>query len=443
MKKQIFYFILTGFFLAVLGFPGGQENWHQWRGPNMTGVSPHGNPPLEWSESKNVKWKIEIPGKGNGTPIIWGDQMFILTSAPTDKRVRQAEPNEGQQGRRWGPPSTKTANIHKYMVLSINRHNGEIIWQHTVKEELPQEATHELGSWASGSPITDGEHVYAYFGSRGLYCFDMQGRLQWERDFGQMSKHMEFGEGSSPTLYGNKIIVLWDHEGDSFLFVLDKKTGKDIWKVDRDEGTSWATPLVIKVKGKPQIITSATKRVRSYDLDTGKLIWECSGMTSNVIPSPFVVDGIVYLASGFRGNALLAIRLADAQGDITDTDAIIWSYAGKDTPYTPSGLLYNDKLYVLRSNNGILSCFDAKTGAQIYSGQRMEGMGNLYSSPVAAQGRIYILGHKGIMFVIKAGPTFEILAKNQLNDNFNASPVVIGNVMYLRGYKNIYCIVEE
>ena len=156
-----------------------------------------------------------------------------------------------------------------------------------------------------------------------------------------------------------------------------------------------------------------------------------------------MVDGIVYLASGFRGNALLAIRLADAQGDITDTDAIIWSYAGKDTPYTPSGLLYNDKLYVLRSNNGILSCFDAKTGAQIYSGQRMEGMGNLYSSPVAAQGRIYILGHKGIMFVIKAGPTFEILAKNQLNDNFNASTVVIGNVMYLRGYKNIYCIVEE
>lgn len=453
MKKMTLFFglLMTLLFivaaadnLADTDTPADYEkNWHQWRGPNMTGVSPNGNPLLDWSESKNVKWKIEIPGKGNSTPIIWGDQLFVLTAAPKGEEIKPAESNQGQERRRRGPPSRKATHVHKFMVFSINRHNGEIIWQRTVKEELPQEATHDLGSWASGSPITDGEHVYAYFGSQGLYCFDMQGNLQWERDFGQMSKHMQFGEGSSPTLYKDKIIVLWDHEGDSFLFVLDKKTGKDVWKAARDERTSWATPLVVEVKGKPQIITSATQRVRSYDLDSGKLVWECSGMTANVIPAPMVADGILYLASGFRGNAMMAVRLSDAEGDITGTDAIVWKYDGKETPYAPSGLLYEDKLYVLRSNNGILSCFDAKTGNPIYSGKRMEGMGNLYSSPVAAQGRIYILGHNGIMYVIKAGPIFKILAVNPLDDNFNASPAVIGDMMYLRGYKHLYCIGED
>ncbi len=419
-----------------------EKNWHQWRGPYMTGLSPNANPALEWSESKNVKWKIAIPGKGHATPIIWGNQIFVQTAIPHEKEAPPPKEKEGEQGRRRGMPSRKTMVKHSFVILSINKDDGKILWQKILKEEVPEEATHDLGSWASNSPITDGEFVYAYFGSRGLFCLDLQGNLKWERDFGQMSKHMEFGEGSSPTVYGDNVIVLWDHNGDSFLYVLDKKTGKDVHKIARDEKTSWATPHVVEVDGTPQIITLATSRMRSYDLGTGDLIWECTGMTSNVIPSPLVQDGILYATSGFRGNALMAIDLAKAKGDITDSDAILWKYDGKETPYTPSGLLYEDKLYLLRANNGVLNCFDIKTGEPIYSGQRFEGMGNIFTSPVGAQNRVYILGQKGITFVVQHGPEFKILAKNILEDSFHSSPVILGNRIYLRGFEHLYCIEE-
>ena len=419
-----------------------EKNWHQWRGPYMTGLSPNGNPPLEWSETNNVKWKIQIPGKGHATPIIWGDQIFIQTAVPLEKEAPPPQKKEGEQGGRRGMPSRKTTVKHGYVILSINKDDGKILWQKTLKEEIPKEATHDLGSWASNSPITDGEFVYAYFGSRGLFCLDMQGNLKWERDFGQMEKHMEFGEGSSPTMYGDNVIVLWDHNGDSFLYILDKKTGKDVHKIPRDEKTSWSTPHVVEVDGKPQVITLATSRMRSYDLGTGELIWECSGMTSNVIPVPLVQDGILYAASGFRGNALMAIKLAGAKGDITGTDAVLWKYDGKETPYTPSGLLYEDKLYLMRANSGILGCFDIKTGEPIYSGQRFEGMGNIFTSPVGAKDRVYILGQKGITFVVQHGPEFKILAKNTLEDSFHSSPVILGNRIYLRGFENLYCIEE-
>lgn len=420
-----------------------EKYWPQWRGPYATGVSLYGNPPIEWNETKNVKWKIAIPGKGHATPIIWGDQIFIATAIETDKVGKPKGKDEGQ-GRvhSWMQP-TITNKIHQFVVLSIDRRNGKILWQRKVREEWPEEErSHGLGSWASNSPVTDGEHVYAYFGSRGLYCLDMKGNVKWERDFGQMNKRMTFGEGSSPALYKDKIFVLWDHEGQSFLFALDKKTGKDVWKVERDEITSWSTPLVLEHNGKPQIITSASNSVRSYDLAAGELIWKCTGLTHNVIPHPMEANGIVYVASGFRGNAMFAIRLAGAKGDITGTDAIAWKL-DKNTPYAPSLVLYQNLIYMLKSNNGILSCYDAANGKEYYSNQRLEGMGNVYASPVGVKDRIYFIGHKGTMYVIKHGTKFEVLAKNQLDDTFNASPAIVENEIYLRGYKNLYCIANK
>jgi outer membrane protein assembly factor BamB len=436
-----FVFILMSLILASGNIPDYEKNWHQWRGPYMTGESPDGDPPIEWSETKNVKWKIAIPGRGHATPIIWNDTIFVLTAIETDKDTGAAEQSESTPQAHRGMPTTRTMKIHKFAIFALDRLDGKILWEQTLKEEVPQEGTHEMGSWASHSPITDGENVYAYFGSRGLYCLDMKGNLKWDRDFGQLNKRMNFGEGSSPALYGDKLIVNWDHEGQSFIIALDKKTGKDVWKVDRDEHTSWATPYIVEVSGKQQVITSATSLIRSYDLETGKLIWQCSGMTQNAIPTPFAADGILYVMSGFRGNALLAIRLEDAKGDITDTEAIVWKH-DKDTPYAPSALLVNNYLYFLRSNNGILSCFNAKTGEAYYTGQRLEGMGNVFASPLAASDHIYIVGQKGTMYVIKHGQEFEVLAKNTLDDNFNASPVVIGKQLFLRGYKNLYCIEE-
>ncbi|NIM18282.1 MAG: PQQ-binding-like beta-propeller repeat protein [Candidatus Aminicenantes bacterium] len=445
--KRILILIVCLFIISNLTWAkrvgDNEKNWPQWRGPYATGVSLYGNPPLEWDETKNVKWKIGLPGKGHATPIIWGNQIFISTAIETDKVAKQKGKKEGEERTHSWMQPTITDKIHKFVILSVDRRNGKILWQRTVREEWPEEGrSHGLGSWASNSPVTDGRHVYAYFGSRGLYCLDMQGNLKWERDFGQMDKRMTFGEGSSPALYEDRILVLWDHEGQSFLFTLDKKTGKDVWKVERDEISSWSTPLIVEHKGKTQVITSAAKFVRSYDLATGGLIWQCTGLTQNVIPHPVEANGIVYVASGFRGNALFAVRLSGAKGDITDTDAIAWKL-DKNTPYAPSPVLYQNKLYLLKSNNGILSCYDAGDGKEYYSNQRFEGMGNIYASPVGAKDRIYFIGHKGDMYVIKHGSEFKVLAKNELDDNFIASPAIVGNEIYLRGYKNLYCIAHK
>jgi len=415
------------------------KNWPQWRGPAETGAALYGNPPVAFSETKNIRWKTEIPGKGHATPIIWGDQIIVLTAVATDKKPAQGEVT--QEAGRMGPPSSGTEFIHKFQVISVDRNTGKIQWERTVKEEIPVERTHTLGSWASNSPVTDGENIYAYFGSRGLFCLDFKGNVLWDRDFGQMEIIMSFGEGNSPSIYKDKIVVVWDHEGGSFIVALDKKTGKDVWKVERDEKSSWASPLIVEVNGKAQVITAASNKVRSYDFETGELIWECTGLTKNVIPSPVCADGILYVMSGYRGNALLAINLARAKGNITDTDVVLWKY-NQDTPYAPSPAVMDGKLYFLKANNGTITCLDAKDGKANYINMKLEGIVNIYSSPTGAGGHLYIAA-EGIVDVIKAGPSFELISSNKLDDTFHASPVVIGNDLYLRGFKYLYCISAE
>jgi len=417
------------------------QNWPQWRGLNANGVAPAGNPPIEWNESKNVKWKVNIPGIGHATPIIWEDQIFLLSAVPTDKKAKIEKTEEEQDQNQWMSP-TKTDYIHQFVVLCINRNSGEVRWQTTVREELPHSHTHQFGSWASSSPVTDGINIYAYFGSHGLYCLNLEGEIIWERDLGKMEKVMSFGEGSSPLLYENKLIILRDHEGQSFLHVLNKKTGKDIMVIERDERSSWSTPIIVECEGKNQIITSATNKVRSYDLVSGEVIWECSGLTRNVIPSPVSANRMIYLMSGFRGSALLAIDLLKAKGDITDSDAIVWKY-DKNTSYAPSPVLMDNKLYFLKLNNGYLSCLDAKDGTEYYINQKLEGIQNIFTSPVGVKDRIYIAGNNGTFIVVKHGNDFKVLSQNTLDDSFYASPVVIGDNLYLRGLKYLYCISME
>jgi len=411
-------------------------NWPEWRGLYNTGAVHGGNTPVEFSETKNVKWKIEIPGKGHATPIVWGNQIIIQTAIPTDKKGDNAA---GGQPSQMAP--NKTDLVHQFTVMSIDKNSGKVNWKTVVKEEMPQEKTHELGSWASNSPLTDGENIYAFFGSRGLYCLDMNGKVKWSRNFGQMDILASFGEGSSPAIYKDKVFIQWDHQQKSYMYALDKNTGKDVWFKEREEITSWATPLVVEVNGKGQVITSATNKVRSYDAETGDIVWECTGMTKNVIPNPMYADGICYLVSGFMGAAIKAVDIAKAKGDITGTSAILWEY-NQDAPYTPSALLMDGKLYFLRSNNGVMTCLDAKTGAPLYSKQKVEGINTLYSSPTGNNDKIYI-GATNAVVVIKAGAEFSILAQNKLDETFEASPVVVGNDLLLRGAKYLYCISEK
>jgi len=432
--KSIIY---TSFFLLLFtlinekGFcQDGMDYWPQWRGPISNGVALKGNPPVKFSETQNLKWKTPIPGKGHATPIVWGDKIIIETATPHDAG---ADMEAFRQ-------SKSTDLVLDYRVILVNLNDGKIIWERTVATEKPEEPTHELGSWASNSPCTDGERIYAYFGSRGIYCLDFEGNVLWNKDFGQMQKRMNFGEGSSPYLYKDKLFIQWDHEGDSYLYALDTKTGNEAWTKKRDVGTSWATPLVVEVNGKAQLIACATNSIISYDVNSGEIIWTCEGLTDNVIPNPKYADGILYAISGFRGNKALAIDIAKAKGDITGSDVILWSI-NSDCPYTPDNMILNGRMYFLRANNGELTCVDIKTGEVKYSKARLEGIRDLYSSPSGVGDKIYIAA-ENICLVIKAGDTYELLSSNKLDDNFRASPVIVGNKLILKGFHSLYCFEE-
>lgn len=419
--------------LAVNSQETESNNWPHWRGQLGTGAVEKGNPPVEFSETKNLKWKTEIPGLGHATPIIWENKIIVQTAVATDQKISN---ESGEEGESWMNP-TSTEYIHDFKVYCIDRNDGSVMWETTVATEHPQENTHELGSWASNSPATDGEHIFAYFGSRGIFCMDFDGKILWKRDFGQMEKRASFGEGASPYVYKDRVFILWDHEGDSWIYCLDKKTGEIIWEKSRDERTSWSSPQVVEANGKTQVITSATNAVKSYDYENGDVLWSSTGMTGNVIPVPMVADGILYVMSGFRGSASQAIDLSKASGDISGTDAIVWEY-NQDTPYTPCGVLMDDKVYFLRVNNGALTCLNAKNGEPYYSKERVEGISTLFSSPTGAPGKLYIAA-EDVCVVVKAGETFEILASNELDDNFHASPVIVGDQLILRGFKSLYC----
>jgi outer membrane protein assembly factor BamB len=271
---------------------------------------------------------------------------------------------------------------------------------------------------------------------------DLKGNVIWNKDFGNMDKRASFGEGSSPVLYKDRVFIMWDHEGPSYLFALDKKTGKEIWKVERDEPSSWSSPFIVEHEGRLQVIASATTAVRSYDFETGDPIWKASGLTYNVIPMPVYLDGMVIVMSGFRGNAAMAIRLKGAKGDITDTDSIVWKLE-RDAPYTPSPLLYENTLYFLKTNSSVMTSIDARTGKEIIGRQRLEGLGTVYSSPVGANGNVYITDRDGNTLVIRHSKEFEVVATNSLDDGFDASAAIVDNEIFLRGQKNLYCISEQ
>ncbi len=421
--------------LARAGSDEWQRGWPQWRGPLACGVAPHGDPPTQWAEDRNVQWKVELKGQGHATPIVWGNRVFLL-SAVGDATAEPA--GEGGGRRRPGPPGKPL----KFVVAALELGSGKPVWETTVREATPHEGMHPTSTYASASPCTDGERLYAFFGSQGLYCLDWDGKVLWEKDLGDLQIRMQFGEGASPALHGDTLVVVWDHEGEDFIVALDKITGEERWRKPREEPTAWATPLIVEGPANPQVLVNAARRFRSYDLRSGELLWEAGGMTQNVIPSPVYSDGMAYFLSGFRGAAARAVRIADARGDISDTPALAWSYEA-NTPYVPSPLLYDGCLYFLDNTRAILTCLNARNGEKHYGPQRIEGLKNIYASIVGAAGRVYIADRDGAVAVLKAGPAYESLAVNTLDDGFDASPVIVGERLLLRGHKNLYCIAGK
>ncbi|MAE67580.1 MAG: hypothetical protein CMJ18_25260 [Phycisphaeraceae bacterium] len=424
-------------FVAGLGAvldPALAADWPRWRGPAGTGYAEGCNPPMTWGPDENVRWKVEIPGHGHASPIVLGDRVYVLTAVGD---AEAAPVKRGGRRRRMPKPSAP----FEFRVMALGRRDGRVQWDTLVRKEVPHESTHRTASFASSTPVTDGEHVFAFFGSRGLYCLGMDGRVVWEKDLGDMRTRKSFGEGGSPALHGDTLIVPWDHEGDSFIVALDKRTGEQRWRVDRSERTSWTSPIVTVVRDRTQVVLAGTDASVGYDLATGDEIWRCSGMTMNVVPTPVIGHGLIYLMSGFRGAALQAVKLDEARGDVTGGAAIAWT-ARRGTPYVPLPLLSDGRLYFLKGNDGIISCVDAVTGAAHYSTARLPDVGMVYASPVGADGRVYVCGREGRVIVLEDGPQFRVLATNTLGEGIDATPALVDGEIFIRGSRHLFCIAR-
>jgi outer membrane protein assembly factor BamB len=416
--------IVTAILLASL-FPcfSLADNWAHWRGPTGNSVAPNAKPPLQWSSTDNVKWKTAVPGRGSGSPVIWEDRVFAVSAVPV------------------GNASSRSLPSLAFQTFCFDRDTGRLVWQQTATQTTPHQAIHSTNSFASASPSTDGEHLYAYFGSRGLYCYTLDGRLIWKRDdFGKMDTRNSFGEGSSPTLEGDKILVPWDHEGPSYLYALDKRTGRTIWKTARDEPSCWATPLVVEYQGAKQVVMNGQTCARAYDLETGTELWRCGGQAQRPVASAVGADGLVFIGSGFQGAFLGAFRL-DGRGDIEGTRHVVWTLA-QDTPDIASPLLCSGRLYFHKGKTGLLSCVDAATGRPHYLAARIPGVTTTYASPIAAAGHVYLTGRSGTTVVIRDSDRLEIVASNSVGETVDATPAPVDNQLFIRGEYHLFCIEQ-
>lgn len=445
MKKYLTAIAATMILGAALAIPAVEadsHHWPTWRGPSLTGMA-NGTAPTKWSDTSNIKWKAAIPGRGFSTPVIWGDTMFLTTAIPAADAAPPAQTESQSGGRRGGPGGGAGAGIeHKFVVMAIDRRTGKTVWERTATTATPHEGYHQTyGSFASNSPVTDGKNLYVSFGSRGIFCYDLSGKLIWQKDPGvKLRMRLQFGEGSAPILHENLLIHTYDQEGDSFVLALDKRDGREVWRSSRDEASSWSMPYVVDHKGQKQIVIAASNKVRAYDPANGKVIWECAGLGSNVIPIPLQYKDSVIVMSGHRNPRLMSIRLGGAN-DLTDSDAVLWSHT-RGTAYTPSPVLHEGKYYVL-SDNGTLSCYNAETGEPYYQQQRIMPPDSYKASPLGIDGKLYIASESGVVSIIKMGEKFEQLASNTLEDQmFVASPVALDGRLYLRSKSHLFCIGE-
>jgi outer membrane protein assembly factor BamB len=418
LKRSLVCFVFSlgsfaGFEATLLA-----DNWGHWRGESGSGISSTATPPTEWSPTKNIRWQVAIPGRGSGSPVVWKDRVFVVTAVPA---------------------ATSENGKLKFKTLCFDRSTGKLVWEKTAIEAVPHQETHSTNGFASASPCTDGSHVFSHFGSRGLYCYTMNGDLVWQRnDFGQMNTRNSFGEGSSPTLVDDLIIVPWDHEGPSFLYALNKTTGETVWKVARDEPTCWATPLVVDLGASQQVIMNGQNYARGYDLKTGEELWRCAGQTERPAASAVAMGNTAFVTSGFRGAYLGAFRLT-GRGDLQGTQNVAWSL-DRDTPDIASPLLSNGRLYFYKGKSGLLTCVDAKTGKPFYSAARVPGLNSIYASPIAAGGYVYLTDRSGTITVIKDSDKLEVVSTNKLNEGVDASPAPVDKQLFVRSESALYCI---
>ena len=419
-----------------------QDHWSRFRGPNADGVAPdHAGLPTTWTATENVKWVADVPGWGWSCPIVWGDRVF-LTAVVSD------EPNVAPgKGLYLGEGVRDPAKgIHHWLVYCFDRNTGRELWKHEAHAGQPQVPRHPKSTYASETPTTDGQRLYVLFGDLGLYCYDLDGKPLWSRKIEPQKTFFDYGAAASPVVHDGQVIVVYDNLETSWIAAFEARTGDERWRTPRDETHSWATPLVWQNDVRTEIVVPGQKRNRSYSLD-GKVLWEFDGRMSNlVIPSPFAAHGLCYLASGYVGDAhrpTFAIRPGGSGDltpgpDFTGSEFIAW-YQGKAAPYNPSQMVYGDYLYTLY-DRGFLTCHDAKTGKEVYDRRRFSPPGSFTASPWAYGGRLFFLSEEGMTYVVKAGPEFEILERNNLDELCLASPAVAGDKLLIRTASRLYCL---
>ena len=423
----------------IPSFVQGEENWTQWRGVNNSGVASNSAPPLVWSESKNIRWKVAIDGNGSSTPIVHEDRVFLLSCIDTGIVDPTLPKPEDQPMRVFGIKHPNTE--HKFVTICLDRTTGKELWREIAVQKVPHEGHHGDNDFASASPVVYGNRLFVWFGSAGFYCYNLDGKLLWQRDLGEAKMGAALGEGSSPVIYNDRVVVVRDHQGQSTIEALDIENGKTIWKKHRNEGNSWATPVIAEDDGVVQVITCASNFVRSYNLDDGAIVWQCSGLTGNATPCPILDDKHVIVMSGYQGHSAMRIPITET-GDISSRDKVVWKET-RGTPYVPSGVLFQGMLVYNQSNQGIITILDAKSGNVVMERTRLPGISNMYSSPVAANGHVYVVGRDGITLLLKPGSTLDVVASNRLDERFDSSPAIAGDELYLRGERFLYCIAEQ
>lgn len=425
------------FCLPAVAADEASRQWGSWRGPLSNGSAPNGAPPIEFGERENLLFKVELPGRGLSTPVIWGDRLFVTSAVPFGEALEHH--GDHDHGAHDNVDPTRAM---RFVALAYNRHDGRLLWSKTLHSGQPHEATHTTGSWASASAVTDGQRLIVSFGSQGLYGLTLDGKLLWERQLGQMRVRHAHGEGSSPALHNGIVVVNWDHEGDSFIAAFRAKNGKELWRLPRDEMTSWSSPLVVEHDGEQQVVVAATGRTRAYRLKDGKLIWHVGGLSRNVVATPVAHQGVVIIANSYDYRAMLAIQLEGASGDLDDGDQILWRRE-RDTPYVPSAAIHGGVLFYLKHLSGLLTAVDPISGERWFGPQRLGAARQVFASPVAAAGRLYVPSRDGAVAVVAAAKSFELLTVNSLDDSFSASPAIVGDTIYLRGERWLYAFREQ
>ncbi len=443
IKIRVLLPLMVWFLACVVdGVAVENTNWTQFRGPTMNAtVADHPDLPEQWSQTENVEWVTDIPELGWSSPIVWDTRVFV-TTVTSDGDFEKPKPGlYAPRGRSEPPPAR-----HDWRVYCLDLKSGEVLWMRSVKVAVPEFPRHQKNTYASETPTTDGERVYVRFGDLGIYAFDMDGNEVWTHPIPFKSTMSDWGSASSPILEGNLLIVLYDNEEDSWIAALDKRTGDEVWRTARDEVSSWATPYIWKNSQRTEIVTSGRKRIRSYDL-TGELLWEMDGrMSWASIATPFSSRGLVYVTSGYFQDShrpVYAIR-PGASGDIslrenaTSSEYVAW-YLPRAGNYNTSPLVYGEIYYSLL-DRGFFESYDAKTGEPVYGRQRIRVGASFTSSPWAYNGKIFALSEQGDTYVLRAGPQFEVLGVNSLDEMAMASPAIVGDRLIIRTRSKVYSI---